>query len=567
MSKKYVFNDRTYTNLNDLGLAYSTNYSLAILDVKNNYKELFKFIKSCRKSMYKEALDIFYTSKYTTTVVTRFIHLFTYENIVCINDKVLKFEDFTRRYLDNKELYSSFIKDRGLEKTFGLDPKHPNLKKNVITIRRNVDDEFIDLYISNYFRYDGLEDLTPYLTFNSDKELFLKYNELFKQPDVQLILSQKYGLENILKLRNEEDYPIFCGLKLVCEYFSDEEIISIINSSHNMWLLANFDKYTYKSKAKRTYKKLNDIKKTYIKALKNKGINKILDIASMAADVYLEFVNNFSKKLIKVRKNESAELYDINIKYCDTYVAKNYLFEARVEDFNENEDEVSTLETKKVNIIEFPVKKERKRIYKLNRYKGGLVFFDILAILFLIGVIVTELLSLELFRLPLSDATLDIVYIALLFVILIFAIIISVKTNKIRKSFNKVARLRTLYTGTIEMDDLDNEIAKLEIHDKKNVKRAKRSARITTALTCAMLAFVYGVIAISVFNSFLSDLLNEYIDWSSMYETNSSAAIFLMFGPALAFLYGLLRKKKGFFTNVFVIILAIIGVILPVFIF
>jgi hypothetical protein len=79
-----------------------------------------------------------------------------------------------------------------------------------------------------------------------------------------------------------------------------------------------------------------------------------------------------------------------------------------------------------------------------------------------------------------------------------------------------------------------------------------------------MLAFVYGVIIINIFNSFLLDFINRYIDWTKVYETNSSSLYLLTIGPILSFLYALIRKKKGFLMNIIVIIFALIGVILPV---
>lgn len=572
MNKKYIFNEKTISNLNDLGLAYSTNFQLAIIDVEQNQKKLLKYVKCQRKSIYKEVLNIFEQSKNKSSIVTILIHMFTYDNIVCINGNVLTFEQFVEGYLENKESYRSFIEDYGLEKTFGSDPKHPNLKNNASVIRRHINDEFVDTYVSNYFKYDGLEDLTPYLTFTREDELFYKYNETFKGLELQLILSQKCGLEHALKLRNE-DYPVFYGLKLINEYFTEEEIIDILNKSHNIWLLANINKYTYKSKAKETLKKLKDVTNLYKKALKSNDVIKIIDTAYMVCEIYLEFVNNFNKKLILVNKKESNELYDLNIKYCDTYVAKCYIDDLQIEDVFERKsettinNETSIIETKKYNSDDFNAKKEKKRINKLNRYKNGLVFFDILAILYLLGVIITSFLELEMFIIPLSDSTLDLVFIGLLVVILIFSSIISFRINRITKSYNRVVRLRNLYTTDIEIDNKDEEIEMLENKDKKNLKKASSSIRITTSLTCAMLAFIYGVIIISVINSLLLDTVNQYIDWSSSYDPNSSAISFLMFGPLLAFLFGLLKKKKGFFTNVLVIILAVVGVILPVFIF
>ena len=125
------------------------------------------------------------------------------------------------------------------------------------------------------------------------------------------------ALSWVLRLRNEEDYPIFYGLKLVNEYFNKEEIIEILNSSHNNWLLSNIDKYVYKSKAKGTYNKLKQISKVYRKALKSKDINKPLEVAAEISNLYLEFVNYSTAGLIYVNKKQSNQLYDLNIKNKD----------------------------------------------------------------------------------------------------------------------------------------------------------------------------------------------------------------------------------------------------------
>ena len=77
---KYIFNNEEYRNLNDLALAFIDDFDAAIDNVKNNYKKLLGFIKHCNRKTYKQALDVFYTSKYVSNVTTFFIYMFFYYN-------------------------------------------------------------------------------------------------------------------------------------------------------------------------------------------------------------------------------------------------------------------------------------------------------------------------------------------------------------------------------------------------------------------------------------------------------------------------------------------------------
>jgi hypothetical protein len=79
-----------------------------------------------------------------------------------------------------------------------------------------------------------------------------------------------------------------------------------------------------------------------------------------------------------------------------------------------------------------------------------------------------------------------------------------------------------------------------------------------------MLSFVYSVLLVSVFNNFLASTLDQYVEWSNTYNVNSSAMMYVIIGPVLAFIYGLVRRRKGFFTNVLIILLSIVGVLVPV---
>ena len=236
-----------------------------------------------------------------------------------------------------------------------------------------------------------------------------------------------------------------------------------------------------------------------------------------------------------------------------------------IEIVNENINKEIVLKENKNNEIQ-PIdgKKERKRINKLSRYNKGLVFFNIIAIIYLLAVIVLSLTKILEFKLPLADSTIDLVFIGSLVVTLMFTSSLSSRIERSRNAYNDVMRLRNLLDDELEIDDKEKEIERLKAKDKKNLRRVKTSRRITTALTCALLAFTYSVIAVNVFNTFLSDLLDQYFEWSKTYSTNSSAFNYVIYGPAIAFVYGLIRRKKGFFTNVLVIILGVAGVLVPV---
>ena len=88
----YIFNNNEYNNLNALALGYIEDFDLAIKDVKENYKKLLSFIKSCNKKIYKEAVDIFYSAKYVSNVTTIFIFMFLDEKKVYIKGKAHSFD-------------------------------------------------------------------------------------------------------------------------------------------------------------------------------------------------------------------------------------------------------------------------------------------------------------------------------------------------------------------------------------------------------------------------------------------------------------------------------------------
>jgi hypothetical protein len=559
---KYNFNNEEYSNLNDLALAFIENFDIAIDSVKTNYKKLLGFIKYCNRKIYKQALDVFYTSKYVSNVTTFFIYMFLDEKAVYINGKLHTIEDFVEGFRTNPELYKAFIKDYGLERTYCRMYKDSNLALNAKDIRLNIDDEFVSLYISEYFKFDGLEAIKQYIALDDSNELFNNVNDSFKSNDFQLILAQKYGLKAVLTMR-EEHYPIFKGLKLVKEFFTLDEIANILSNNHLTWLLANFDKYSYKGKAKELNKKLKASKKLFNKNIKSKNIDSMIDQAYEVSLNYLSFIEFYGKKLIMPKKKVSKDQYDICINYCDGLISKACAEELSIKVFNE--DLVSEIKIKnKKEIVEINSKKERKRINKLARYNRGLIFFDFIAIIYLAVAFGLSITENPIIKLPLADHTLDIVCIALAVLILFFAYSISRKIESSRNAYNKVVRLRNLYNKELEIPNKEQEIKKLEAKDKKNLKRTLSSRRIRTALTCTMLSFVYSVLLVSVFNNFLASTLDQYVEWSNTYNVNSSAMMYVIIGPVLAFIYGLVRRRKGFFTNVLIILLSIVGVLVPV---
>ena len=148
--------------------------------------------------------------------------------------------------------------------------------------------------------------------------------------------------------------------------------------------------------------------------------------------------------------------------------------------------------------------------------------------------------------------------------LLLFSAVLASKVEKSKNAFNKVIRLKNLLIEENEINNKETEIAKLANKHKKNIKRTIASRRIITAIMCAMFAFVYSVIILNVFNTFLGDTLDQFVDWTVTWNTNSSGISYVVCAPVLAFLYGLIRKKKGFLTSILLILIAVIGVLIPV---
>ena len=226
--------------------------------------------------------------------------MFLDEKKVYIKGKAHSFDEFVLEFEKAPEVYKNFISDYGLEKTYCRMHQESSLVTNASEIRRNIEDEFVQDYLVNYFKYDGTENIKSYINMNDEHELFFRVNEVFKSNELQLILTHRYGLKSVLALRNDE-YPIFKGLKLIKEFLSFEEVVRILSNTHYTWLLENLDKYKFNSKASDLKKELKKYTKLYSETKESFNSYKMIDFAHELSNKYLQFVECYEKNIFLLK--------------------------------------------------------------------------------------------------------------------------------------------------------------------------------------------------------------------------------------------------------------------------
>ena len=107
----------------------------------------------------------------------------------------------------------------------------------------------------------------------------------------------------------------------------------IVDGSFFFWMVDNFDKYDYKPKALKIYKRFVEIKKEYdgykdqIAARKISSISfdNYMGIAKRLYENYLYFITQYKNDFISVKKKYDKEKYDLNKPYAKTYICQDYM--------------------------------------------------------------------------------------------------------------------------------------------------------------------------------------------------------------------------------------------------
>ena len=88
-----------------------------------------------------------------------------------------------------------------------------------------------------------------------------------------------------------------------------------------------------------------------------------------------------------------------------------------------------------------------------------------------------------------------------------------------------------------------------------------RSHRILTCILSILLCFISCVAAIFMV-SLLVNKVNIPISWNEAYINNSLKFIYFLVGPAVGLVYGLIRKRKGAWTAILLVIASLASVVL-----
>lgn len=338
----YYFNQESYEDLNSLCQAYIDNFDLAMDDIYANTKELIKFIKSriSDASKVKRYITILAETKYRSNALTFLIFEMTdYKEIIIAGVKMdlLTYLQALRENPDpaNNVLFA-FLEDGGITKTFRAQGADPKLCVHSRAIERNFRNPFTYNYLVAYYGYETKESLdgkVRSIAINGE-ECFRRFSNLASSEAFLISLAHKAGFTDVIEAVNDNN-PTFVALKLLNKIKETEEdyLRRIVDGSFFFWMVDNFDKYDYKPKAMKVYKKFVEIKKEFdgykdqIEARKISSISfdNYINIAKRLYDNYLSFVFAYQHNLITVKRKFDAERYDLNKPYAKTYICQDYM--------------------------------------------------------------------------------------------------------------------------------------------------------------------------------------------------------------------------------------------------
>jgi len=594
MGKIYLFNEIEFTSLNELGIAYSQDFEVALNDIFSNTKRLIKFIKSINKKLAKDAVSFFTTCKYKNNVLTFLIFNFCEDKRVLINGNPYdfrKFVDTLRAYGDKHKAIYAFMEDGGISKTFGVLNTEPNLTRDAYFIEKNINDSFVYEYLITYYQYDYVESLHSFISnvFIYNDERFRRSIKVFRNERFQLILSHKAGFKEVFELRHS-DMPVFKAVRLLINEFNEKDLQKLLDDTFYWLLWNNLDKYSFKSEAK---KSINPVVKKIKKA---KGdydhdpkLPAYIDICEELYELYVDFANLMHNGLIKVKKKFDQEMYALDHLYCNTYISLDYMKNNPVKlqkdninnpnsahDFNissddlkdddinpidllnEDNDEIEVFVSKKMSKKE--IKREEKRINRLKRFTTSSVLF-----LALFAVVIGALFILEVASPKFADA-LSLIQYAIVLVFAFVGIVLAVATKfnvgKTDEALSDIVALGRLTDKNVRLTpQQEKAIIKFKENENNNLIKAKRIHRAATTVILTIVAFVSAATAICAF-SLSSGSMGFPKDWANAYTDNKLNFIYLMVAPLAGLAYGILRKKKGFKTTLLMIIIAFASVFL-----
>ena len=338
----YVFNQESYSDLSSLAKAYIDNFDLGMDDIYTNTKELIKFIKSriSDKGKVKKYINILAETKYKSNALTFMIFEMTDHKEIIIAGVKMDLLTYLQALRENPDpannILFAFLEDGGITKTFRASGADPKLCQHSRAIERNFRNPFTYKYLVAYYGYETKESLdgkVRSIAINGE-ECFRRFSNLARSEAFLISLAHKAGFTDVIDAVNDEN-PTFVSLKLLNKTKETEEdyLRRIVDGSFFFWMVDNFDKYDYKPKALRIYKRFVEIKKEYdgykdqIAARKISSISfdNYIGIAKRLYENYLYFISAYKNDLISVKKKYDREKYDLNKPYARTYICQDYM--------------------------------------------------------------------------------------------------------------------------------------------------------------------------------------------------------------------------------------------------
>ena len=338
----YVFNQESYEDLNSLCNAYIENFDLGMNDIYENTKELIKFIKSriSDRSKVKRYINILAETKYKSNALTFLIFEMSDHKEIIIAGVKMDLLTYLQALRENPDpannILFAFLEDGGITKTFRVFGADPKLCSHSRAIERNFRNPFTYKYLVAYYGYETKESLdgkVRSIAINGE-ECFRRFSNLARSESFLISLAHKAGFTDVIEAVNDEN-PTFQSLKLLNKTKETEEdyLRRIVDGSFFFWMIDNYDKYDYKPKALRIYKRFVEIKKEYdsykdqIQARKISSISfdNYINISKRLYENYLYFVSAYRNELISVKKKYDAERYDLNKPYAKTFICQDYM--------------------------------------------------------------------------------------------------------------------------------------------------------------------------------------------------------------------------------------------------
>ncbi len=475
-------------------------------------------------------------------------------------------------------------------------------------IENNIDNVLVYRYFMNHYTIGMKQNvISGFTTFdfyfrnilNHSKEVFSYVDELSTNADFLVDLAYIHGLNKVFEYTKANN-KFFLTIELIKDYITFD-IKILLKTGYHLWLADNYNNFnTMGLDAKELFKNYSKMPK--VEEAFSKNNEYVIDYCKKLHSMYLTFIEMYEMKMIFPKEEE----FVIDRPYGDTYVSVKYL---EMNDLNTYVEPVNIIKTEEEikNII-----KENKRIRKNNereinesakaakkqqkledfmrpeKYKKTLLnrtFYLALALIASAGILVYPILTIfvdsEIF---ISDiygyVTLGACGLGALIALVMF-IKNAVAAGTLKKYFgknkneDKVEEKIILDNNEDELFDTTSDADFASIENPVSDASAETNESITfadlnydeqaavnkkiyykyegaSAIINILVAF-----GVSALLYYLLKIKNEFNDILPEFIINNFEEYFMFVLPAAAMIINLIKRRKGFFTFLFTLIIGI----------